>query len=144
MGKAVARSSKCALVREAMKDPGTKHYIITRIGLLVRKELQLLCSDKTNSVLKSQSVFHLREFCWDTFTSDLSTNAPILWSILYASTQTRRPAQNRKAVIGMCIALLLKLRYSKMCLVQKIISLILNAGNTGKQVFLVGIIQHKF
>ena len=26
------------------------------------------------------------------------TDAPILWSILYASIQTRRPAQNRKAV----------------------------------------------
>ena len=103
MGKAVARSSKCALVREAMKDPGTKHYIITRIGLLVREELQLLCSDKTNSVLKSQSVSHLRKFSWDTFTSDLSTNAPILWSLLYASAQTRRPAQNWKAVIGICI-----------------------------------------
>ena len=139
MGKAVARSSKCALVREAMKDPGTKHYIITRIGLLVRKELQLLCSDKTNSVLKSQSVSHLREFCWDTFTSDLSTNAPILLSILYASTQTRRPAQNRKAVIGMCIHYFSNCVIPKCALFKKLF-----LSYTGKQVFLVGIIQHKF
>lgn len=32
-------------------------------------------------------------------------------SILHAGTRTRRPVQNRKAVIGMCFALLLKLRY---------------------------------
>lgn len=134
MVKAIARGSRCSLVRRIMNDHATKQYMIRQFGLLVRKELQLMCSDQTNSLLKSCSVLDLREFSWDKLHSELATNAPILLSILHACTHTRRPRQNRKAVIGMCFSLLLKLRYSKMCLVQKIISLVLKAGCSGKQV----------
>ena len=35
----------------------------------------------------------------------------------------------------MCVSLLLKLRYSKMALVQRMVSIILYAGHAGKQVW---------
>ena len=55
-------------------------------------------------------------------------------SILEGCTETKVTRVNRKAVMGMCVVLLLKHRFMKMCLVQKIISLILYAGQANKQV----------
>lgn len=44
MGRAMARYSKKALVSEVLKDPVAKHYMITQIGMLVRRELVSMCS----------------------------------------------------------------------------------------------------
>ena len=56
-------------------------------------------------------------------------------SILEGCTKTKVTRVNRKAVMGMCVVLLLKHRFIKMCLVQKIISLILYTGQANKQVY---------
>ena len=134
VGRAVARRSRSALVAEVLRDPIAKQYLIKRIGGIIRKELVLMCSDKTNSILGSQLVCDLKEFTWDKLFEELSFNAPILLSILRDCTQTRRPRTNRSAVIGMCFAILLKYRYLKVNLIQKIISMILYAGDSTKQV----------
>ena len=49
-------------------------------------------------------------------------------------TWTRNSYINRDAIIGICTAMLLKYRYSKMSLVQRILSIILYAGHSGKEV----------
>ena len=134
MGKAVARRSRSALVAEALKDPVTKGYIVRRIGMMVKNELILMCSERVSSLLKRQSP---KEFNWNTFMKELSTNAPALLTLLKSCTHTRIPRQNQTAVIGVCCAILLKFRYSKMSLFHKIVSLILYAGNCGKQVIIV-------
>lgn len=134
MGRAVARCSKSAVVAEILKDPATKKHLMKRIGMLVRRELVLMCSKNTNSILSSQSMSDLKEFTWDKLLAELSINAPILLSILQSCTHTSITRPNQNAVIGMCCAILLKFRFSKMSMVQKIMSLILYAGNSGKQV----------
>lgn len=131
VGKALARRSKWSTVLELLKDAATKQYIVKKIGILVRRELMQMCSEKVDSILSSQD---LKAFSWKVFLAELSSNAPILLSILQSCTCTRKPRQNRDGVIGMCCAILLKFRYQKMCMVQKIISSILYAGNSGKQV----------
>ncbi len=137
MGKAIARRSRNALVTNSLKDPITKRYIIRHVGMLIRKELTSMCSDRAQSVLKSHSTTTLKEFTWSTLMTELSSHAPILVSILKSCTETCTLRQNRNAVIGVCCAVLLKFRYSKMCLFQKIVSLILYAGNVAKQVSFV-------
>lgn len=134
IGKAVARRSKNTIVREMLKDPGTKSYVVKKIGILVRRELMLMCSERVNSILSSQSMSDLKTFSWKALLSELSSNAPVFLSILQSCTHTRKPRQNKDGVIGMCCAILLKFRYQNMCLVQKILSLILHAGHCGKQV----------
>ena len=52
--------------------------------------------------------------------------------ILSSITKTKSERANQNAIIGMCATILLKHRYSKMSLVQKIISTILYAGHTSK------------
>ena len=110
VGKAVARRSKKALILHAMNDPVTKVYVMKRIGVLLKRELAVMCSDKVDSFLRSQSATTL-EFEWDTLIAELAVHAPTLLSLLLSCTSTRRPRQNRDAVVGMCCALLLKVRY---------------------------------
>ena len=79
----------------------------------------------------------LRNFTWNSLLSELSLKAPTLLSILQSCTYLSKPRQNRSAVIGMCSALLLKHRFSKMCIVQKVISLALASGGCRKLVYMM-------
>ena len=136
-GKALARRSRCALMSELLKDPANTKYLLRRIGILLRRELALMCSDQTNSILRSQSMSDLRNFTWNSLLSELSLKAPTLLPILQSCTYLSKPRQNRSAVIGMCSALLLKHRFSKMCIVQKVISLALASGGCRKLVYMM-------
>ena len=134
LGKALARGCSKQVAGECLKDPKIRIYIIEKIGKIVRVEFCRLCSDKTDSILRKHSPKTFKEFTWDALTKELLVNAPVLMSILEGCTETKVERVNRKAVIGMCVVLLLKHRFMKMCLVQKIISLILYAGQASKQV----------
>jgi len=134
LGKALARGCSKQVAGECLKNPAIRNYIIQKIGKIVHVELCGLCSDKTASMLWKHSLEIFKEFTWDCLTSELLANTPVLMSILQRCTETKVERINRKAVIGMCAVLLLKHHFIKMCLVQKIISLILHAGHASKQV----------
>ena len=79
----------------------------------------------------------MRTFSWAKLHKELQANAPTLLSFLEMCTQTRKPRCNREGVMGMCTALLLKYRFPKMALVQRINSLLMYAGHSGKQVYYI-------
>lgn len=133
-GRAVARRSRSSLVAEVLKDPVTRQYVVKRIGMIVRKELSVMCSENAGSILGSKQVSDLKDFTWNKLLVELETNTPVLLTILKTCTQTRRSRCNRNTVIGMCSAILLRHHHVKMCLVQKIVSMILYAGDCSKQV----------
>ena len=137
VGKAVARGSKKAVVRECMKDPAMHKYTIQVVGQCVRQELASLCSESVKSVLQEQSLDAMCSFSWAKLHKELQENAPTLLSFLEMCTQTRKPRCNREGVMGMCTALLLKYRFPKMALVQRINSLLMYAGHSGKQVYYI-------
>ena len=119
---------------ECLKENMTKVYLYKRIGIIIPNELKVMCSDNTDSILSHQSVSELKDFTWSKLLSELENYAPIFLMILCECTRTRQPRYNRDAVIGMCAALVLKLRFLKMSLVEKIMSLVLYGGHSGKQV----------
>lgn len=59
-------------------------------------------------------------------------HAPTILAIFRACTGKNK--ENSEGVIGLCFAMLLKLHYSRMSLVQKVISVLLLSGHTSKQV----------
>ena len=134
MVKAVARRSKLTIARECMKDQNTRNYVMKCISRTIQLEMKEMCSHEANSILKQQLPTNFKEFSWDTLLGEVQTYAPVLYSFMNACTKTKTPRSNRKATIGICIAMLLKYRYRNMCLVQKIVSLILYAGHSAKQV----------
>ena len=113
-----------------------RQYIMKKIGKLVHVELCKLSPDKNSSILRNNSIEILKNFHWDVLLNEFSTNAPLLMSILGACTETKKPRINTKAVIAMCMGILLKHHFVKMCMVQKMVSLIMYAGHADKQVFL--------
>ena len=134
LGRALARRSNYAIVSDILNSQVTRDYLLKKVGVLLRKELTSMSSDKTESILGKQNMADLKSFSWSKVLNELSSNAPILLSILFSCTHTRKPRTNKNAVIGMCSAILLKFRNSKMSMVKKMLSLILYAGNSGKQV----------
>ena len=134
IGKAIARGRRQTVAIECLKEKTTRVYLFKRIGIIIRNELKVMCSDSTDSILSHQSVSELKDFTWSKLLSELEHYAPTFLMILRECTCTRQPRFNRDGVIGMCAALVLKLRFSKMSLVQKLMSLVLYGGHSGKQV----------
>lgn len=123
-----------AVAKECLKDPITNKHIMNIVGNKMRKEMKAMVSDNVNSVMRSQGIDELKSFNWDILIQELTIHAPTLLNILISITKTITPRENQKAIIGICATILLKQRYSKMSLVQKIISIILYAGHASKQV----------
>ena len=89
---------------------------------------------KTVMTSQLESVLELKEFRGEKPLAELHANAPVFLSILRECTRTRRLRPNHDAELGMYAAIQLKHRFSKMSLVQKILSLVLYGGHSGKQV----------
>ena len=107
----------------------------------------MMCSDRHDSVLKSSNPQTLRTFKCEMIINEMEECSPTLLSILRECTRSlkakhresnkrRREAtpSDRNAVIAMCTAILCKNRRSSMCLLQKLIALIMQAGRSSKQV----------
>ena len=113
------------------EDGRIKDYSVNKVAMAVREEVKKMCSHSVKSVLQNNSPLN---FCWSDLLSELNIHAPTLMTILNYATQTRRERRNRDGVKGMCAAILLKFRYDEMSVVQKLISTILYAGHSSKQV----------
>ena len=134
IAKAIARGSRLAIVSHCLQDPVVRKHIISRVGKMVQSEIATLCSDGCNSVLRRHSKEQLLKFKWEDVSLEMQQHAPILLSLLYAATHTRRNRPNQEAVIAMCTAMLCKLRRPDMSAAHKTLSLILYAGHASKQV----------
>ena len=119
----MARGSRKVVAIECLKDPTTRRHILKKIGILVRNEMVAMCTDGRGSILRCQSSSAIKEFTWEKLLSEAAETAPVLLNVLQECVKTRRSRPNQQAVIGMCFAILLKHRFSKMSLVQKILTL---------------------
>ena len=112
-----------------MKKENTK-----QVGLMVRKELQGICSDIYNSIFCEHSVASIKQFNWDTLISELEDKTPLTLHLLQNCFPHQAKSEVTYPVICMCMAILMKGRNQKMCMLQAMVSLILYAGHAGKQV----------
>ena len=129
--KAYARNFRKSVALECVKDLSSREYAIQHFYSVVDKELKYLCSDHLNSILRSRDIEH---FTWEKLLDELRKNAPTFFGFLETCFRTRTPRQNSDAVMGFCSAIILKHRYDRMNLVQKILSLVMYSGHAGKQV----------
>ena len=134
IGKALARKAPRTVAVQALAGPTTRLHVLSEIGRILRAEMTAMCSDKTASLLRTHSIQDLSHFQWKNVIQELEKSAPVFLHFLRQCTQTRTPRQNRDGVIGVCAAIILKNRFAKMNLLQKIVSLLLYAGHCGKRV----------
>lgn len=131
MSKAIARGNKKTLIDNCFEDIRSFDFLKKKMCRVLSSEIKSMCSNKVNSILRSTKCAVLKNFKWSQLIHELKVNAPLLYCILNACVGT---SVNREAVICMCCSIILSSCFKRMCLVQKIISLILYAGHTGKEV----------
>ena len=119
-----------------MKDHAVQKHILKLVGKMVHAEIKKFCSDGANSILKRDDPQCIKTFSWESFYSEISKFAPVLNSILQATSKRRMSKTNFNVVKCVCVALLLRNRNPRMNLIQKIISLVLYGGHSSKQVCL--------
>ena len=117
-----------------------KKYILRLVGKIVHAEVKTLCSESVQSVLLKSDPGALKSFTWQTLKRELATYAPVLNSILESTGVRSRNRPNFDAVVCLSVSLLARNRNPKMSLVAKIISLILYAGHSSKEVLLIIVI----
>ena len=134
LGKCVARGSRRSVALQCWKDELMRCYILKSMEKALHGEVTRLCSDKTDSLLRCQSVDALSTFQWDEWENEMKLHAPTLTSLLNACFKTKVPRHNSQQMICLCAALMCKNRQASMSLLHKIISIILYTGHCSKQV----------
>ena len=153
LGKLVARGSRVSIANECFQDPELRKFIISKVGTIIRDELQTMCSNQFNSVLRCQDPVEMTKFRCKRVLSEMESCSPTLLQILTKCTSFRRRTQKKEAdeksrvkqrwkvkqqsLIVMCVAMLCKFHRPAMCLMQKIISMILQSGHTSAKVILI-------
>ena len=134
LGKAVARRSKKTIAVQCLKDQDIRKYVLKLIEREVHNEVKALCSNDADSILQQSDPEVLKSFKWNTLMSELVKYTPILKGLLESTGIPRRNRPNFDAVVCLCIALLARNRNQRMNLVAKILSLIMYAGHSSKEV----------
>ena len=118
------------------KNHSARKAVLKVMGQTLRNEVASLCSTKSRSVL-AQSPKKIIDFqgVVDGLMAEMESRAPTLLSLLQWASQTKRPRSNTKLIIAMITSLLCKHRKSSVCQFQRIVSLVLYAGHSSKQVF---------
>ena len=111
-------------VMEKFSDNATKAF-----ADVVKEEVKVICSDKTNSKLKSNDV---NDFSWDSIWSELLVYMPHL--VIFLKEVLPDSSNENRRIICLIISMILKFRYPKMCLVQKVISMYLFGNSVHKKV----------
>ena len=136
LGKSLVRGKIKNLLKRLLLNDGMQKEACIIVGRVVRKEIKFLCSDTHNSIQREQSKASIGFLAGiPTVWCELQSKAPLLLLILQnCFLKSKATSDGMKAIFCMFISMLLKTRNSKMCMVQAMITLVLYAGHTEKQV----------
>lgn len=116
--------------------------VLTVLGRSMQKEMKRMCGLITPSILRSRDPQNVQSFKWQMLIEELKEKAPILFQVLASCAYKKPPKEGKKTyqvkdevVVGICAAILLRHKSSKMNLVQRINSMILFSNHAGKMVW---------
>ena len=135
----MARGSSVSVALECVKDKKTQKHVVAAVGRIIKKEIKELCSSRVKSMQRSHDSNTLKQFNWDAIVDEANKHAPNLTLILMECTRSGRKKSKaeQKSIVGLCLSLLCKHRNPKMTLFQRILSLVLYAGHSAKQVIII-------
>ncbi len=108
--------------------------MVKTVSRILNHEVIAMCSDKYYSAVRNKSVESLSSFDAKTIIQELHSHAPTLVILLRACLKTRVPRRNSDLILVAILGIILKHRRSSCSLIQNVISLILYAGHSAKQV----------
>lgn len=151
LARSVGRRNRASIGRQAVRDPTIRQRVLSLLAKDVQKEMTTMCARRTGSILRQSSVQAITEFSWDTLSAELQRLAPTLYSLLKGCVDVKRRRQKKPqkgvqhrritkrhpsntATIGVCASILLRHKNVHMNALQRIISLVLHSGHSGKMV----------
>ena len=130
--KSVTRKSCKAAANKSWQSKKIQPHVQRKICKELKKEVKVLQSRTTN--FHQTRPIDVKSLSWKHLEGKLQQRAFFLYSILMSLTETSSSCSNRSAIICVIVAVILKFRYPKMILIQKVISCVLYAGHCSKQV----------
>ena len=139
---AIVRQHTPSIANAVMDLPGIRDELWTFFMDLIVSEFQVLCSKEPSSLFRQMPVKEIDQFQWEPLVKELQSKAPLLLKLLYAVVvrQDRRcrvkPQTVHYPAIVTATAILLKERNREMGGVQSIVSCLMYACHSEKQVLI--------
>ena len=153
LGKSVGRRNCGSIAKQVMSHGRIRKCILQKVGKILKKDMEHICSKKASSLLRMNTPDALRSFTWEDLVQELEKLSPTFYQVLKQCVHRRRRNFSRRgvtyrvndnAVIGICAAILLRHHNTHLNLVQRIVSTLLYSGHAPKQVGYLVIIQPHF
>ncbi len=90
LARSVGRKHRASIARQAMKDRNMKTHVVDILAKHVQKEMTVMCSKKTNSMLCSAEPEALENFSWDTLVAEVEAHLPTLLQMLRGIADLKR------------------------------------------------------
>ena len=87
----------------------TCNYLMKKVGRVILKEIQTMCSARVQSILCSQSKNALKNFKWVNLMTELCTYSPLLNKSFHFCTKISKTMRNMDATIGTCAGISFKI-----------------------------------
>jgi L1 cell adhesion molecule like protein len=126
--KRLARKSYQSLSSSLVQSNQVGESILLQLIQQIKKEIKHICSDAHNSILR-ESDDSLKKFSWDNVWRELLNGMPILIKIL------SELCQGDRQLICLMASMILKKKFAKMGLIQRVISILMYGNATNTQVF---------
>ena len=147
--RGVANRSNRTIARQALLNNRVRPHLFTLLKKQIQKELTRMCSKKQPSLLRSSSPDSIASFSWESIANEVFLVAPTFHTILQACVNVKRRKRantsggkrhktyhrSDNAALGVCACILLRHRNHHLNLFQRLVSLILHSGHSGKQVY---------
>lgn len=134
LARSIADGKPSTIAKRSLALPSVKWCIARLIGQNLRAELKFLCADTFPSVHRNTTRETLERMSLDPAFNELSQYAPLLTAVLMESCPAKKDDDQKKLLVVTCTVAMLKFRNPKMKLLPSIFSLVLQAGNAGRQV----------
>ena len=135
--KCLARKEYHKLVSLLLSHPEMGKIVVDAVVRQMQLQCEALVSTKFNSILRRKGKDDALQFNWESVLQEWEKQAPSFLKSA-ACTPAVRNAQSipTKAIPPVCMtgAILLKVRNQNMSVLQRIISMLLNAGHVSKKV----------
>lgn len=125
-----------SFAKKSVQNPTARKAVVNSIGSILNKEVTAMCSNKFPSVMRCKPKQISVNINFTSIIKELESQAPTLLSIMKSCLKTKTPRGNVSLVVAMITALICKHRRSSCSLLQRVVSLILYAGHSAKQVYL--------
>ena len=145
VGRSVGRQRCGPIAKQVVSHPRIRPFILKRVGKLIRKDMEQMCSVKVSSILRKRTPTAMKSFSWGELMKKLERFSPVFCQLLKECVHKKKRKVSKRGtsyavddatVIGMCAAILLRHRNLHMNLVQRIISTLLYSGHAPKQVYM--------